>query len=181
MPLIFGAAFFAACGRCLHRAGRPHRRAARTLFRAIDYSAVLATAQAARRAGATRCRCGERDGAPTRSRAFSTAASKVKWNGSAGPTFSTLVIARPSVLAGNRQPLHQTPRRGESLSLGAPAVAAPAHPPPITVPWLRAMWHMHWCTLCGMAPRVCKCCQVVRCNPANRALAGTARCPPTRR
>ena len=31
--------------------------------------------------------------------------------------FSTLVIARPSVLAGNRQPLHQTPRRGESLSL----------------------------------------------------------------
>ena len=32
-----------------------------------------------------------------------------------------------------------------------------------------------------MAPRVCRCCQVVRCNPANRALAGTARCPPTRR
>ena len=31
--------------------------------------------------------------------------------------FSTLVIARPSVLAGNRQPLHQAPRRGESLSL----------------------------------------------------------------
>ena len=86
-------------------------------FRAIDYSAVLATAQAARRAGATRCGVVSAMGADPQSRIFYSRIKGEMERDLQALGFSTLVIARPSVLAGNRQPLHQTPRRGESLSL----------------------------------------------------------------
>ena len=86
-------------------------------FRAIDYSAVLATTQAARRAGATRCGVVSAMGADPQSRIFYSRIKGEMERDLQALGFSTLVIARPSVLAGNRQPLHQTPRRGESLSL----------------------------------------------------------------
>ena len=78
---------------------------------------VLATTQAARRAGATRCGVVSAMGADPQSRIFYSRIKGEMERDLQALGFSTLVIARPSVLAGNRQPLHQTPRRGESLSL----------------------------------------------------------------
>ena len=88
-----------------------------TAFRAVDHDAVLATARAARAAGATRCGVVTAMGADAQSRIFY---NRVKGEverdlGQLG--FETLVIARPSLLLGDRQALQQAARRGESWSI----------------------------------------------------------------
>lgn len=102
---------YIALGTTMAAAGSQHA------FRAIDHDAVLATARAARRAGATRCGVVSAMGADPQSRIFYSRVKGEMERDLQALGFSTLVIARPSVLAGNRHQLHQAPRRGEALSL----------------------------------------------------------------
>jgi uncharacterized protein YbjT (DUF2867 family) len=91
-------------------------------FRAVDFDAVLAFAQAARAAGVTRLAVVSSLGASPRAAGFysrvkgemEAALSKLGW--------ATLVIARPSLLAGDRAALGQPPRAAEraALLLSAP-------------------------------------------------------------
>jgi uncharacterized protein YbjT (DUF2867 family) len=86
-------------------------------FRAVDFDAVLAFAQAARRAGVRRFAAVSALGADPRSRNFY---SRVKGEAEAALTevgFDTLVLARPSLLAGDRAALTQRTRPGERLAL----------------------------------------------------------------
>ena len=86
-------------------------------FRAVDYEAVVAVARAAQAAGATRLGVVSAMGADTKSTLF--------YNRIKGDTeqtlkdlkFASLVIARPSFLAGDREALGQPLRSGEKLAL----------------------------------------------------------------
>lgn len=86
-------------------------------FRAVDYDAVLATARAARAAGATRCGVVTAMGADPHSRIFYNRVKGEVERDLQRLGFETLVIARPSLLIGERHALQQAPRRAESLSL----------------------------------------------------------------
>ena len=91
-------------------------------FRAVDFDAVLAFAKAARAAGVRRFAVVSALGADARSGTFY---NRVKGEMEAAVTalgFESLVIARPSLLAGNRAATGQPPRAGEQLAL---AVTAP--------------------------------------------------------
>lgn len=84
-------------------------------FRAVDFEAVLAFAQAARAAGVTRFALVSALGADPRSRNFY---SRVKGEAEAALAkigFTSLVIARPSLLLGDRSALGQPERRGELI------------------------------------------------------------------
>ncbi len=86
-------------------------------FRAVDYDAVMATAWAARAAGATRCGVVTAMGANAHSRIFYNRIKGEVERDLQTLGFSTLVIARPSLLIGERTALQQMPRRAESLSI----------------------------------------------------------------
>lgn len=88
-------------------------------FRALDHGAVLATARAARQAGATRCGVVTAMGAHPRSGIFYNRVKGEVERDLQMLGFDTLVIARPSLLIGEREALHQAPRRGESLAIRA--------------------------------------------------------------
>ncbi|MBV7540999.1 nucleoside-diphosphate sugar epimerase [Acidovorax sp. sic0104] len=90
-----------------------------TAFRAVDHDAVMATARAARAAGATRCGVVTAMGADPRSRIFYNRVKGEVERDLRSLGFETLVIARPSLLIGERQALQQAPRRGESLAIKA--------------------------------------------------------------
>lgn len=82
-------------------------------FRAVDFDAVLAVARAARAAGATRCAVVSALGADARSGVFY---NRVKGETEAALRelgFARLVVARPSLLVGDRASLGQATRRGE--------------------------------------------------------------------
>lgn len=86
-------------------------------FRAVDHDAVLAFARAASAAGVTHFAVISSLGADARSRNFY---SRTKGETEAALQtvgFRHLVIARPSLLAGDRASLAQAPRRGEALAL----------------------------------------------------------------
>lgn len=86
-------------------------------FRAVDFDAVVNTAQAARAAGATRCALVSALGARSGSPAFY---NRVKGDAEAALIalgFERLVIARPSLLDGQRERLGQPRRRGEQWAL----------------------------------------------------------------
>ena len=94
-------------------------------FRAVDFDAVIAFAQAARRAGVKRFAVVSALGANAKSGNFY---SRVKGEMEARLAtlgFETLVIARPSLLAGDRASLGQPLRRGElwTLALTKPLAA----------------------------------------------------------
>jgi uncharacterized protein YbjT (DUF2867 family) len=94
-------------------------------FKAVDLDAVLAFAQAARRAGVRRFAVVSSLGANPRSGNFY---SRVKGDMEAalsGCGFDTLVMARPSLLAGDRASLGQPARPGERWTL---ALTAPLWP-----------------------------------------------------
>ena len=94
-------------------------------FRAVDFDAVLAFARAAQTAGVQRFAVVSALGASARSPTFY---NRVKGEMEAALTalgFATLVIARPSLLAGDRAALGQPARLGERLAL---AVTAPLTP-----------------------------------------------------
>jgi len=86
-------------------------------FRAVDFDAVLAFAQAARKAGVTRFGVVSALGASPRSATFYNRV-KGEMEAAVGALgFSSVVIARPSLLAGDRAALGQPLRSGEQLAL----------------------------------------------------------------
>lgn len=97
-------------------------------FRAVDFDAVLAVAKAAKAAGATRLGVVSAMGADPKSRIFY---NRVKGETEAALSalgFDTLVIARPSFLAGDRAALGQPERGGEKLALRVSSWLAPLIP-----------------------------------------------------
>ncbi len=97
-------------------------------FRAVDHDANLAVARAARAAGATRCALVSAMGADARSRIFYSRVKGELEEALAALGFSTLVIAQPSFLAGDRVALGQPERPGEKLALSASRWLAPLIP-----------------------------------------------------
>lgn len=86
-------------------------------FRAVDFDAVLAFARAARAAGVPRLAVVSALGASPRSATFY---NRVKGETEAALRelgFASLVIARPSLLSGDREALGQPRRLGERLAL----------------------------------------------------------------
>jgi uncharacterized protein YbjT (DUF2867 family) len=97
-------------------------------FRAVDFDAVVALAKAARKAGARRLGVVSAMGADAKSRVFY---NQVKGEMEAALTvekFHTLVIARPSMLDGNRSSLKQPVRLGERVGLALMTVLRPVIP-----------------------------------------------------
>lgn len=88
-------------------------------FRAVDHDAVIATARAALAAGATRCGVVTAMGADANSRIFYNRIKGEVEQALKSPGFDTLVIARPSLLLGERRALGQAARPAESLSIKA--------------------------------------------------------------
>jgi uncharacterized protein YbjT (DUF2867 family) len=84
-------------------------------FRAVDFDANLAVAKAARVAGATKLGLVSAMGADPRSRIFYNRVKGELEAALAELGFETLVIARPSFLAGDRGALGQPLRGGEKL------------------------------------------------------------------
>jgi uncharacterized protein YbjT (DUF2867 family) len=86
-------------------------------FRAVDFDANLAVAQAARTAGAKRLGLVSAMGADTGSSIFYNRVKGELEAALAQLGYDTLVIARPSFLAGDRESLGQPVRGGEKLAL----------------------------------------------------------------
>ncbi len=102
---------FCCLGTTISQAG------SQAAFRAVDFDTVLAFARAARAAGVGRFGVVSALGADSRSSNFY---SRVKGEAEAALTelaFDSLVIARPSLLAGDREALGQHRRLGERLGL----------------------------------------------------------------
>lgn len=94
----------------------------RAAFRAVDFDAVLAFARAARAAGVARLGHVSALGADAGSSVFYNRVKGEAEDALRTLGFETLVIARPSLLLGDRAALGQPPRPGERLAqwLGAP-------------------------------------------------------------
>lgn len=86
-------------------------------FRRIDYDAVLAVARAARLAGATRIAVVSALGADKSSRVFYNRVKGEMEQAIATLGFRTVVIARPSLLVGDRRALGQARRPAEDWAL----------------------------------------------------------------
>lgn len=97
-------------------------------FRAVDFDAVLAVAQAARAAGATRLGVVSAMGADAQSRIFYNRVKGEMEEALSGLGFETLVIARPSLLVGDREALGQPPRAGEEIGQKVSRWLAPLIP-----------------------------------------------------
>jgi uncharacterized protein YbjT (DUF2867 family) len=121
-PLPAADAAFCCLGTTIKAAG------SQEAFRAVDHDAVLAFARAAQRAGVKRFGVVSALGA--------NAASGVFYNRVKGEMeaelgrmgFARLVIARPSLLAGDRAATGQPTRLGERLTLALTAPLAPFIP-----------------------------------------------------
>lgn len=97
-------------------------------FRAVDYEAVLAVARAAKAAGATRLGVVSAMGADQRSSLFYSRVKGDMEEALASMGFATLVIARPSMLAGDRGALGQPVRGGEQLAEKISRILSPLIP-----------------------------------------------------
>jgi uncharacterized protein YbjT (DUF2867 family) len=86
-------------------------------FRAIDYDAVVRTAEAAWDAGARKLGVVSAMGAGKDSSIFYSRVKGEMEDALAKLNFDTLVIARPSMLAGDRAAVGQRVRRGEVVAL----------------------------------------------------------------
>lgn len=86
-------------------------------FRAVDFDAVLAVATAARASGASRLGVVSAMGASDKSRIFYNRVKGEMENAVSRLGFDSVVIARPSMLVGNRDSLGQAERSGEKLAL----------------------------------------------------------------
>ncbi len=104
-------ALYIALGTTIKVAG------SRAAFRAVDHDAVLALARQARQAGATRLAVVSAMGADAQSRVFYNQVKGETEQALRTLGFDTLVIARPSLLDGDRDSLAQAPRLGERLGL----------------------------------------------------------------
>ena len=104
---------FIALGTTIKVAG------SKAAFKAIDGDAVVAIASSAKAAGATRLAVVSAMGASAQSSVFYNQV-KGEMEAAVGQlAFKTLVIARPSLLAGDRDALRQPERLAEKLSLMA--------------------------------------------------------------
>jgi uncharacterized protein YbjT (DUF2867 family) len=97
-------------------------------FRAVDFDAVLAVAEAARATGAKRLGAVSAMGASSRSGIFYNRVKGEMEEALSALGFETLVIARPSFLAGDREALGQPQRGGEKLALKVSRLLAPLIP-----------------------------------------------------
>jgi uncharacterized protein YbjT (DUF2867 family) len=86
-------------------------------FRAVDLDGVVASAQAARAAGAKRLGLVSAMGADARSAIFYNRIKGEAEDALRAQGFDSLVIARPSMLSGDRAALGQPERLGERLTL----------------------------------------------------------------
>lgn len=86
-------------------------------FRAVDYEANLAVARAAQACGATKLGLVSALGADAKSSIFYNRTKGELEDALSALGFATLVIARPSFLAGDRTTLGQPVRGGETLAL----------------------------------------------------------------
>lgn len=86
-------------------------------FRAVDFDAVLAFARASHTAGVRRFAVVSALGASPHSRTFYNRVKGEMEAALAEVGFESLIIARPSLLAGDRASLGQAPRRGERVAL----------------------------------------------------------------
>ena len=90
----------------------------REAFRAVDFDASLAVARAAQAAGARRIGLVSAMGADSTSRVFYSRVKGELEEALARLPLDALVIARPSLLLGDRDALGQPRRRGERLAAG---------------------------------------------------------------
>lgn len=104
---------FIALGTTLKVAG------SQQAFRALDLEAVVALARAARTAGATRLGVISAMGADRQSRVFYNRVKGEMEEAVCALGFDTVVIARPSLLTGDRASLNQPLRSGEQWALRA--------------------------------------------------------------
>jgi uncharacterized protein YbjT (DUF2867 family) len=101
---------FCALGTTIKVAG------SQSAFRAVDFDAVLAFARAAKVAGASRLGVVSALGADARSTVFYNRVKGEMEQALTGLGFDRLVIARPSLLLGERNALGQPARPGEQLA-----------------------------------------------------------------
>jgi uncharacterized protein YbjT (DUF2867 family) len=97
-------------------------------FRAIDLDAVLALARAARAAGVRRLGVVSAMGADAKSQVFYNRVKGETELAVSALGFDTVVIARPSLLDGEREALGQPTRRGEQLALKVMRLLKPLIP-----------------------------------------------------
>jgi uncharacterized protein YbjT (DUF2867 family) len=97
-------------------------------FRAVDFDAVVAVAKAAKAAGARRLGVVSAMGANPRSTIFYNRVKGEMEEALSALGLDTLVIARPSFLAGDREALGQPLRSGEKLALRVSRMLAPLIP-----------------------------------------------------
>ncbi|MDE2418762.1 MAG: NAD(P)H-binding protein [Burkholderiales bacterium] len=97
-------------------------------FRAVDFDAVMAVARAAKAHGATKLGVVSAMGADASSAIFYNRVKGDMEQALQGMAFQTLVIARPSMLAGNREALHQPSRAGERIGLALTQLLKPVIP-----------------------------------------------------
>ena len=97
-------------------------------FRAVDFGANLAVAKAALSAGARRCALVSALGADPKSRIFYSRVKGELEDALTALPFERLVIARPSMLVGDRASLGQPARRGEGIALAVSRLLGPLIP-----------------------------------------------------
>ncbi len=97
-------------------------------FRAVDFEAVRSVALAAQASGATKLGVVSAMGASPKSSVFYNRVKGEMEEALAKLGFKVLVIARPSMLAGQRQELGQPTRPGEHVALGLTRLLAPLIP-----------------------------------------------------
>ncbi|HOW46033.1 MAG TPA: NAD(P)H-binding protein [Rubrivivax sp.] len=114
-PLPAATAACCALGTTIKTAG------SQAAFRAVDFDAVLAFARAARAAGVRRFAVVSALGADAGSGVFYNRVKGEMEQALAALEFPCLVIARPSLLAGDRAAIGQPVRTGERLALAATA------------------------------------------------------------
>lgn len=99
-------------------------------FRAVDFDANLAVAQAAIRAGVSRIGLVSASGASVRSSMFYTRVKGELEDALRARPLTTLVIARPSLLLDYRSGLGQPVRLGEIISIPVAKLLSPVLPGP---------------------------------------------------
>lgn len=114
-PLPAATAACCALGTTIKTAG------SQAAFRAVDFDAVLAFARAARAAGVRRFAVVSALGADADSGVFYNRVKGEMEQALAALEFPCLVVARPSLLAGDRAAIGQPVRTGERLALAATA------------------------------------------------------------
>jgi uncharacterized protein YbjT (DUF2867 family) len=97
-------------------------------FRAVDFDANLAVARVVKAAGARRVGLVSAMGADAHSRIFYSRVKGELEDALARLNFEGLVIARPSMLVGDREALGQPVRRGERIAMYVGAVLGPLIP-----------------------------------------------------